>query len=120
MTPHPWPELKRYENKITRKLAKGKTPKPEHVEQIRSLFAQCETAPDADEALCYQGAKAIIAELDGDIDTAIKYREIEAKLIERLYQLEEENPTGGLTLQDYQEEDIARRARILKRLRSRC
>jgi hypothetical protein len=60
----------------------------------------------------------LVAQIDGDYDLAILHREIEAQMIVRLHKLEEENPTEGWTLQNFQSSDIEKRTTILKHLRN--
>jgi hypothetical protein len=112
-----WRELKDIEIETTDLLASGIIPKRRAVTRLRNLFAQCSLAPDANDAICYHGSKAILAQLDGDIEIAIKHRETEARMINRLYELEEENPTDGWTLQNFQDDDIRKRTQILAQLR---
>ena len=91
MKRHPWRELKTLENKLTDLVATETAPKPGLLERLRELFDLCSTADDADQAICFYGSKSLLAQSDGDIEAAIEYREIEAKLIQLIYEYEEKN-----------------------------
>jgi hypothetical protein len=118
MPHYPWKRLKTLENKLTDLVVSEMPVEKKWVTQLSRVWTQCAVAPDADEAICYHGCKALLAHFDGDPATAIKHRQIEARKIKRLYALEESNPTDGWALQDYQAEDIRKRELILKRLRA--
>jgi hypothetical protein len=87
------------------------------IERLRALAKKCRRGnPDAEMAICYHGALALIYEADASIEKAIKHREIEIAKIRRLHELEVINPTGGYALQNYRKKDLRDRERRLKRL----
>ena len=119
MKEYPWRNLKQRETEVMDALLAGDVPTPTLVDDFRKLFASCATAPDAKEAICYHGSKALLAQIDGQIAVAIHHRDIEAKKIRRAYELEEENPTDGWSLQDYRESDIQKRNAIMQGLKEK-
>jgi hypothetical protein len=119
MKKYPWRELKEAEILITDHLA-SRTPTPSDlVEKLRRSLSECATAPDADCAICFHGATACLAQIDGDIGLAINCREIERQKISLLYEEEEKSPTDGFSLQNYLDEDISKRESIKRLLREK-
>ncbi len=111
---YPWHELKQLEIDLTDMIFRGDLPNGDHVNQLRMLVEACSASPDAEQAICYHGSKSILAQLDGKISEAIYHRDVESQKIRRAYELEEENPTDGWSLQNYREADIQKRKMIIQ------
>jgi hypothetical protein len=115
---NPFYKLKQLELKIL--SAGAAKPTKAQIERLRALAKKCRRGnPDAEEAICYNGALALNYEADGSIEKAIRHREIEIAKIRRLHELEVLNPTGGYSLQKYWKEDLKDRERRLKSLYAR-
>jgi hypothetical protein len=114
---NPFAKLKELELKI---LSAGAARQNKaRIERLRALAKQCRRGnPDAEEAICYHGALALIYEADGSLELAIKHREQEIAKIRRLHELEVLNPTG-YALQNYGKKDLRDRERRLKGLYAR-
>ncbi len=104
---------------ITKSIASRKRPSPSSVAQLKTIYDQCAEDPDANASVCFHGCSSLIAQFENDYPKAIKEREIESLLIERVYELEKENPTDGWMLQNYRESDIQQRSEILKQLKEK-
>jgi hypothetical protein len=112
---NPFAKLKELELKIlaVRDVQASKA----RIERLRRLAGRCRRAnPDAEEAVCYHGALALIYEADGRIEKAIKHREVEIAKIRRLHELAALNPNDRYALQTYRKKDLRDRERWLKRL----
>jgi len=109
---NPFAELKELELKIlSAGAARGNKAR---IERLRALSKKCRRRnPDAEEAICYHGARALIHEADGSIKKAIKHREMEIAKIRRLHELA---PNDRYALQNYRKKDLRDRERRLKRL----
>ena len=105
---------------ITKSVASRKRPLLSSVAQLKINYNQCAEDPDANASICFHGCSSLIAQFENDYSKAIKEREIESLLIERIYELEEESPTDGWMLQDYLEPDIQQRSEILKQLKQKA
>ena len=117
MIKYPWKELKEAEIILTDYLALGTSAPPKMITQLRRFLVDCMKDPDADYAICFHGAKACLAQIDGDTELAIHHREIEEQKIVQLYEEEKTNPTNGGALVNYLEEDIIKRRSIIKKLK---
>lgn len=115
----PWQQLKEAESNLVDKLFESESLEESDVTKLRRLVEECSRYPDPFRAICFRGSLAIISEHDGDFDAAVQHREAELRMFETLYKLEEENPTDGWSLQNYQHDDIRKRRLILDRLRQR-
>lgn len=93
----------------------GVAPSASDLQQLRDLFEQCSTDPDADYAVCFHGVAALLAEADGDRKLAIHHRDIEIDKIVWLHE-EERNPSDGFQTQDYEASDLELRRRIIDNL----
>lgn len=94
----------------------GSKPNDDVVSELRILFGRCSVDPNAVETICYHGSKSLLAQLDGHLAEAIKHRTIETQKIRRAYELEQENPTNGWSLQDYSKSDIEKRTALMNQL----
>ena len=83
---------------------------------LRRLFDQCKNAPDADEAICYHGARALIAEFDGELEEAIEHRRIEIEKIDQLHELARQDEGNRPGLVNYGDRELENRKRILDEL----
>lgn len=115
----PWGKLKNLEVEITDLIVNEGEPSADSIAELRRIISECSKLPDADEAICFHGARSILAQFDGDYDTAISHREIEAQKIGRLYELEKQHPTEGWALQNFHVSDIEKRATLLKQLKQK-
>ncbi len=118
MFSNPWAHLKELE--ILALATRGEL-RAELVDLMRQLVETCGEEPDADEAILYHGALAILHEHDGRIAEAVREREIELGLIRGLYdEVEANDPeTREFALQNYCEADVEQRRAILAALRAR-
>ena len=89
---NPWPELKALEIQLTDNVAADIAPEKTLVAKFRELLESCVSDLNAQESVCYHGSRPLLAQLDNDIPMAIHHREIEVRLVSRLYELEEESP----------------------------
>ena len=86
------------------------------IASLRWLFDQCKNAPDADENICYHGARALIAEFDGELEVAIEHRRIEIQKIGQLHELARRNEGDRPALVNYGDRELEHRKRILDEL----
>ena len=98
------------------KRREGVAPSAMELQELRVLFDQCSTDPDADDAVCYHGVAALLAEADGDRGRAIQHRNIEIEKIVWLHEEEKRNPTQGFQTQDYEALDLELRRAIVGEL----
>ena len=115
----PWLRLKQAEMKLLEQFSDSQNADPILVEDLRRFLRVCSGDPDADEAICYHGALALLSEVEQDRAEAIRHRETEISKIERLHELAKENPGDRAALVYYEEEDLARRYDILGELKSK-
>lgn len=108
----PWHDLKQSEVLALQSRATGSL-SADVIDPMRRLFDDCKNATDADEAICYHGAIALIHEFDGDLDSAIKHRKIEISMILELHELARKNPNDRPALVNYDEQELQHRNRIL-------
>ena len=111
----PWRELKEAEVRLLAAFSEGQ-PSDEAREELRELIGRVALAPDADEAICFHGASSLLAELDGDLRSAIESRKNEIRQIERLHELARKNPGDAAALKGCDEADLQVRRDILARL----
>jgi hypothetical protein len=114
-----WRKLKDAEIAMLRKRRDEVAPSAMDWRQLRVLFEQCKMAPDANDAICFHGVAALLAEFDGDYQLALEHRRIEIDKITWLHQEEKRNPTNGFQTQDYEDTDLAVRRQIMAELQSR-
>ena len=112
----PWHELKQAELSALDSRATGSLC-ADSIALLQKLFEQCNRDEEAAEGICYHGAVALIAEFEGDIETAIKHREIEITKIGRLHELARVNPGDRAALVNYTEVDLQLRIQILEELK---
>ena len=62
MPQYPWKRLKTLENLLTDLVVSEMPVEKKWVTQLRRVWTQCSVAPDADEAICYHGCKALLAQ----------------------------------------------------------
>ena len=111
---NPFYELKKVEMEVLSSSRAGINKR--RIERLRTLAKRCRRGnPDAEEAICYHGALALIHEADGALKQAIKHREEEIAKIRRLHELE----TSRYALQNYGKKDLKDRERRLKALYAR-
>ena len=111
---NPFYELKKVEMEILSRSGAGINKR--RIERLRTLAKRCRRGnPDAEKAICYHGALALIHEADGALKQAIKHREEEIAKIHRLHELE----TSRYALQNYGKKDLKDRERRLKALYAR-
>ena len=115
MTPQDWGKLKRVELEAVSTRDSGALDE-EQVRLLRELLEQVETSPDADEAICYHGAWALVHEHGGRLEDALRHRTIEIAKIERLHDLARQNPGDRAALSNYSIDDLRLRQRILRDL----
>lgn len=87
--------------------------------RLRKLFDSCSIVANADEALCWHGVAALLAERDGDFARALQHRQIEIEKILWLQAEEIRNPTNRFQTQDYEESDLTFRREIVATLESK-
>ena len=114
----PWPKLKQTEIEALCQRRNG-TPRIATLSRLRKLVTECGQDADAEACICYHGGLALLFEFEQEWAKAIKHRQVEVRKIRRLYELEEENPTGGYATQNYKRKDLQERLEILKQLKEK-
>ncbi len=111
----PWRKLKDTEMLI---LTRRQAGEEVHslIESVRQLLRAVESSPDADKAICYHGAHALLHEYDGKVAAAIQHRTTEIHQIEHLHDLARENPGDRAALVNYEVSDLELRRSILREL----
>ena len=112
----PWRKLKNTEMLILSQLQDGVTVAQSDIDALRELFTECDAAEDAMDAICYHGAAAILANVDGNRQIAMEHREIEIRKIQKLHVEERRNPTNGYATQNYTTDDLQLRIKLLNQL----
>ena len=115
----PWRELKDAEISMLLDRRRKVASSVKAWKRLRDLFDSCTDVADADEAVCWHGVAALIAERDGDFAQALEHRRIEIEKILWLQAEEVRNPTNGYQTQDYDESDLAFRREIVAILESK-
>jgi hypothetical protein len=112
----PWHELKQAEMQLLAQRRAG-SHAPDALDELRRLLVLAAEDPEADGAICYHGAKALVFECDGDVEKAIRHREVEIHRIECLHDLARQNPGDAAALENYELSDLQVRRDILDGLR---
>lgn len=102
----PWRKLKDAENAMLAKRRAGKRESETDWKRLHDLFDRCRGADDAEEAICFHGVVALLAERNGDFKLALKHRMIKIGKIVWLQEEEKRNPTDGFQTQDYGSADL--------------
>lgn len=87
--------------------------------RLHDLFDRCRGADDAEEAICFHGVAALLAERNGDFKLALKHRMIEIEKIVWLQDREKRNPTDGWLTQDYGSADLEYRRIVLREVEAK-
>ena len=113
-----WKSLKQAEGRALRQRAKGQL-KPKSVSTLRALLQAVKGEPDAEEAICYHGASALVSEADGRFKDAVRHREIEiGKIVQLQEEMRGEAPDlAAFALQNYGPDDLALRRSLLASVR---
>lgn len=112
----PWRELKQREMAILSEMRNGNDVTLKEIEILKVLFSQCSDMDDADDAICFHGAAAILAVAAGDARKAIEHRQIEIRKIKELHREEQRNPTDGYATQNYGDDELEFRIELLDKL----
>ncbi len=111
----PWRELKDTEVRLLGLRGSGEQATSDY-ESLRTLLERIELEEGSELAICYHGAKALLAEFDGEHRLAADHRRKEIQMIGELYALAEKNPGDRAGLDGYRESDLAVRRRILREI----
>ena len=114
----PWRKLKDIEIAILARRRTGKPYLEAEWQRLHKLFEQCRTADDAEDAVCFHGVVALLAEHKGEFGLALKHRMIEIEKIVWLHEEEKRNPTDGYQTQDYGNAELEYRREIVRTLQS--
>ncbi len=87
--------------------------------RLHDLFDRCRGADDAEEAICFHGVAALLAERNGDFKLALKHRTIEIEKIVWLQDREKRTPTDGWLTQDYGSADLEYRRIVLREVEAK-
>lgn len=115
----PWRELKDAEISMLVKRRNGEPESDSDWQRLRDLFDQCRADDDAEEAICFHGVAALLAEREGDNALALKHRMIEIDKINWLHQEEKRNPTDRFQTQNFETVDLEFRREIVRDLKRR-
>jgi len=112
-----WAELKQAELRALDERRSGPLA-AETVDELRKLLAAVRDEPDADCAICFHGACALVQEAEGRLDDAIRHRELEIAKILQLHASLRGEPASKVeyATQDYGEEDLRLRRNLLSAL----
>lgn len=85
------------------------------VAALRELLHAVRDEPDADNAICFHGASALVGEADGRLEDAVRHRETEIAMILKLYEAMRGEPASTVeyAFQGYGAEDLAIRQELL-------
>ena len=101
------------------KRRNGETQSDLEWQRLRDLFDRCRADDDAEEAICFHGVAALLAEREADYELALEHRMIEIDKINWLHQEEARNPTDGFQTQNYESVDLELRHEIVRDLKRR-
>jgi hypothetical protein len=113
-----WKRLKRAETKAMRERFQGQLT-PKSVATLRALLQAVKDEPDAEMAICYHGASALVCEAEGRLEDAARHREIEISKIAWLRASMKGEPPdlAAFALQHYGEAELLRRREWLASIR---
>jgi len=114
----PWRKLKDIEIAILARRRTGKPDLKSEWQRLHKLFDQCQMADDAEDAVCFHGVAALLAERKGELELALKHRIIEIEKIVWLHEEERRNPTDGFQIQNYGKAELEYRREIVRTLQS--
>ena len=114
----PWRELKDAEITILAKCRPAEAGLESDWQRLHELFEKCRLADDAENAVCFHGVAALLAEQNGELELALKHRIIEIDKIVWLQEEERRNPTDGFQTQNYETADLEFRHEIVRELQA--
>ncbi len=85
---------------------------------LRRALRSVEDLPDAEHAIVFHGAWALVHEFDGNTADAIRHRTIEVAKIRQLHAAEPSIPAGKCVFRGYGIRFLAPRQRVLAQLRA--
>ena len=115
----PWRKLKKAEISVLAKRRAGEAISEPQWIRLERLFDRCKHAPDADQAICFHGVAALLAERNGEFQLALKHRIIEIDKIVWLHEEEKRNPTDGYQTQNYEMPELDYRREIVREIQAR-
>lgn len=114
----PWRELKDAEIAMLLQRRTGEPASESDWQRLYELFNECRTADDAEEAVCFHGVAALLAERKSEFELALKHRKIEIGKIVWLHEEEKRNPTDGYQTQNYETADLEYRRNIVREIQA--
>ena len=91
----------------------------ESVVSLRNLLESVRDEPDADAAICFHGASALLSEAEGHLEDAVRHRETEIAKILQLHKEMRGKPADSVAfaIQGYGVSDLAIRRELLASVR---